>query len=118
MAHELQKKVVGLEFLQQPELFIDLPDGALAEALVEVFKKVGRVLIPLVPLCKTREAGVSWRTARNLAAGVDTNRLQSSASSAAGPGRTSDAPNPLFLQSARRGMNAQRRTGSNGRARG
>jgi hypothetical protein len=43
--------------LMLPELLVEPPDGPLAEALLEIFQKVGRVLVAFVPVCTTIVAG-------------------------------------------------------------
>jgi hypothetical protein len=37
--------------LMLPELLVEPPDGPLAEALLEILQKVGRVLVAFVPVC-------------------------------------------------------------------
>ena len=48
-AQELRPKRLG-RVLVQPQLLVDPPDGALAEARLEVLQEIRSVLIPLVPV--------------------------------------------------------------------
>ena len=97
--------------LVPPEALVEPPDGALAEAPLEVLQEVGRVLVASVPIWATSAKSKRIETRA-------TYHPPSPSSSAAGSGRSSAAPSRRCPRSARQDRCLGRPTGSSGRARG